>query len=114
MWMRRLLKLAVFFPLPALIHAGESWNLSLPEEFIPDGGAPYATKLVDVDADGHLDAVVVIKDTSSYACYKGNGDGSFGEEIAAGAMYLQPVDLEVGDFNDDGLPDIAGLNNACG
>ncbi len=73
-----------------------------------------AVELADVDADGVLDAVVVgSSPTARFACYTGSGDGTFGAELTSGYLYLQPTDLVTGDFNGDGILDIAGINNAC-
>lgn len=74
---------------------------------------PRAVDLADIDADGSLDAVVVGFTSARYACYRGLGDGTFGEEFAVGGLYQEPVDLVVDDFNGDGLPDIAAINSAC-
>lgn len=75
---------------------------------------PRAVDLADVDSDGVLDAVVVGTSVSArFACYGGSGDGTFGSELASGYLYLQPTDVTVGDFNGDGILDIAGINNAC-
>jgi hypothetical protein len=74
---------------------------------------PRAVALEDIDRDGSLDAVAVGYANARYASYAGVGDGSFGEELAQGPLYLKPVDLVVGDFNGDGLPDIAAINSAC-
>ncbi len=62
----------------------------------------------DVDGDGHLDLGVFEK-SGRYRVYFGNGDGSFreGPDHAAGA---EPRRMAVGDFNGDGLPDVAVPN----
>jgi hypothetical protein len=90
-----------------------AWNLSSPEDLPTTVSGPQAVELGDLDGDGRLDAVVVGKTSALYACYRGNGDGTFGEEIAVGSLYLQPTDLVLADFDGDGLLDIAAINNAC-
>lgn len=78
---------------------------------VSDG--PHAVELAPVNADEALDAVVVAKRSATYGCYDGNGDGTFGEAVATGPLYLEPTDLVVGDFDGDGLLDIGGINSAC-
>ena len=34
-------------------------------------------------------------------------------EISSGSLYLDPIDIVVGDFNGDGALDLAAINNAC-
>ena len=75
---------------------------------------PEAVKLARIDGDEHLDAVVVCTYSDTYACLRGNGDGTFGDEFASDYLDINPTDLVVGDFNNDGYPDIAGLNSGCG
>lgn len=56
--------------------------------------------IVDVDGDGVLDVAVPGK---SLAVFRGRGDGSF---EAARTFPIGGAELEFGDFNGDGLPDI--------
>lgn len=119
MWKRacfRILSVAVLLSILTLAsaaRAAERLHLSLPLEFMPPAGSPQAVELADIDLDGILDAVVVIPESSIYDCYHGAGDGTFTSRIASGSLYLEPTDLVVGDFNSDGLPDIAAINSAC-
>ena len=104
----------IFLAASAAAPAGEAPSLSAPIDFFPPDGSPDAIELADVDLDGTLDAVVLVEATADYVCYRGAGDGTFAGAITSGGLYLQPTDLTVGDFNGDGLPDIAAINNACG
>ena len=97
---------------PALASRADPVRLSVPREKVSIA-SPRAVELADLDGDGRLDAVAVGLSPARYAAYEGNGDGTFGEELASGSLYLQPTDLVVGDFDGDGILDIAGINNAC-
>ena len=98
---------------PALVASGaDPVRLSAPIEKAAIA-TPRAVELADLDGDGTLDAVTVGLSPARYAAYEGRGDGSFGVELANGSLYLQPTDLVVGDFDGDGILDVAGINNAC-
>ncbi len=114
MRIRGLALLSAFLALPMAASAQSELQLLPPLERLDTVFAPEAIELADIDGDAVLDAVVVGRLEAAFACYRGVGDGSFGEEIARGRMYLEPIDLVVDDFNGDGLPDIAGINGACG
>lgn len=104
---------AVFWVFPAAVLAGETLMVSAPTDLSTTVQGPQAVELGDIDKDGKLDAVVLGKTSATFACYRGNGDGTFGEEIASGSLYLQPTDMVLADFDGDGLLDIAAINNAC-
>ena len=97
----------------ATIEAADVLKLSAPIEIDTTLSRPVAVALADINLDQKLDAAAVGNAVARYACYAGNGDGSFGAEIAAGALYLEPRDLVIGDFNGDGFIDIAAINGAC-
>ena len=63
----------------------------------------------DFDIDGNLDLVVLNSAEHTMSVYKGEGDGSFKEQVQykTGA---DPICLTVADFNSDGFKDIAELN----
>jgi len=69
----------------------------------------------DVDEDGDLDLLGVKTDAGKVSVLKNNGDGTFAAEVDYGTN-SQPIRVKPGDFNGDGLPDLAvisvsGLNN---
>jgi hypothetical protein len=71
-----------------------------------DAPASVDVALGDVDGDGHIDAVVSHLDVGTIGVYLGAGDGSFGapRQLAAGPA---PSHLVLGDFDLDGLLDVA-------
>jgi hypothetical protein len=84
-----------------------------PPTFFSMGSVPVDLRLVDVNADGHLDAITANLGrrgltSGAVAIRLGDGDGGFGELVE-----FEPEDsgrlfgLEVGDFSGDGVLDIA-------
>ena len=67
-----------------------------PEFFGSHGG----TRLIDLNLDGRLDLMTGVGDL-----LLGNGDGTFAEPH--GFALAHSLDLKFGDFNNDGLPDMA-------
>ena len=94
--------------------AGGAVRLAAPVRFTTSISGPQAVALVDADRDARLDAAVVGGTVPGFfACYHGNGDGSFAGIIDQGALDRSSLDLVIGDFNGDGVPDAAAVNNAC-
>jgi hypothetical protein len=88
------------------------------------GGYPRGVAFADVNGDGNLDILTlnfgepVPADQStpqpgSVGVLYGNGDGTFQDPIQY-TPYLLPGGIAVGDFNGDGLPDIAVTQNYDG
>ena len=65
----------------------------------------YAAVAADFNGDGRLDIAV-----GSGAVLLGKGDGTFQPEVD----YPLGVPLAVGDFNNDGKPDLIGINSGSG
>ncbi len=79
------------------------------------GVTPAHALLYDLNLDGNLDLLVTNTSGNSVLVMLGNGNGTFrtatGSPFAAGTS---PVGLAVGEFNGDGLVDLAVTNSATG
>ena len=76
----------------------------------PQSGSGMDAALVDLDGDGNLD-LLSTKDTGENLVVSyGNGDGTFkaggSYAFAISGLTLQYQDLQTGDFNGDGVPDV--------
>jgi hypothetical protein len=79
------------------------------------GNGPYYPVVADLNGDGKLDAFIPLLQSETSialgpALLEGNGDGTFNR---VGTFYVGAVSAGavVADFNGDGMPDIAVLNN---
>lgn len=76
------------------------------------GGLPSSVAATDLTADGTLDLAVANLADASASVLLGNGSAGFtagpGTPFALGSF--RPVSLAVGDFNNDGRPDLATAN----
>jgi hypothetical protein len=69
--------------------------------------------MTDVNGDGKMDLVAI--DTGSPGLVRtllGNGDGTFQSATSVTLATQAPYDIVFADFNGDGKPDFAGLNNS--
>jgi len=77
------------------------------------GVAPVSVVLADVNHDGSMDILVANHGSNSLTVYLGDGKGGFkeskGSPFAAGQS---PNDIGLGDFNGDGIPDVAIPNHS--
>lgn len=87
-------KMAPLFRISAVLDTGKEPSFLITDDF---------------DIDGNLDLVVLNSGEHTLSVYKGNGDGSFKDQVQykTGA---DPICLAVADFNRDGLKDLAELN----
>ncbi|MBN1422899.1 MAG: VCBS repeat-containing protein [Planctomycetes bacterium] len=101
-----------------LAMAGVAWGGGFPfwEPTLRDIATESAAiELADFSEDGVLDLLVIQGTNTGYALvYEGNGDGSFPPQPTDQAsLYLRSNGGIAGDFNGDGVLDIAALNSAC-
>jgi hypothetical protein len=79
------------------------------------GGNPFSIAAADLKNDGTIDLVVANEDTNTLGVLLGNGDGSFQPVVTYNTgTGTGPWSVTVGDFNADGIPDVAladGLTN---
>jgi hypothetical protein len=73
---------------------------------IPLGNGPVSVALADLNGDKKLDLLALNRNDKTLMVLPGSGDGTFG----AGQVYnlaANPSAFYVGDFNNDGIPDVA-------
>lgn len=90
-----------------------------PHEFlVKAGGSPNDVAVADFNGDGRLDLAVVNFATNDVSVLPGAGDGTFGSAthylVAANGVASHPEYLGVGDFNNDGRPDLIVSNSDKG
>jgi len=80
------------------------------------GGTSQSIVVGDFNGDGHLDLALALASPPGQvgfaAVLLGNGDGSFQPPVQY-PMQVQPVGITAGDFNGDGIVDLA-VANYCG
>jgi len=116
--LRGLLFLMLMLVIPAPLSAALSLAGAIEtpvDQGIPAVSSPQAVALADVTGDGVLDALVVGgSGYGKFACFPGKGDGTFEHAAFGGTVDVDPLDLAVGDFNNDGALDVAVANAGCG
>ncbi len=93
-----------------LLGAGD--GTFAPEHRYPVGGAPGSLRLADFDGDGRpdLSVLIVLQDPAFHTdvvVLRSRGDGSFAPAIATSTAARAPGRTAVGDFDGDGLADLA-------
>jgi large repetitive protein len=71
--------------------------------------SPYFAAVGDFNHDGNLDVVAIERgsECGCIAVFLGNGDGTFQAGVNTPVVDVDPFGLAVGDFNHDGLLDVA-------
>ena len=79
--------------------------------FLAVAGRPSSISLFDINADGHLDIVLEVTDSSGNTQLQvmlGDGKGGFAAPVAIPTGGVSPSsNTVIADFNGDGIPDIA-------
>jgi hypothetical protein len=77
----------------------------------PAGPTPSSVVVADFNRDRILDLAVVDNADDTFSVLLGNGDGSFQAPQSYGTCFLAVnYGMSVGDFNEDGWPDVAVAN----
>ena len=109
--------ITVINPGPGGGASNTTWfPITTPSEWITMGrtdltsiSGPQALAAADFDGNGTLDLVAA--NAAGVSVTMGNGDGTFGQPVTY-PVGDQPVAVATGDFNNDGRPDIAVVNQA--
>lgn len=70
-------------------------------------------ELTDLNGDGALDAVFIAEDDGGHELYLGTGDGTFRDVSDRLPARTVANDVETGDVNDDGVPDLVVSNTGA-
>jgi hypothetical protein len=81
----------------------------------PAGPDPFAVAAADFNHDGRIDLVTVNRNAGTVSVLIGDGTGGFSDPhtsaiISPGHVSVDPIYVAVGDFNEDGKPDLAVTN----
>ena len=78
---------------------------------VATGSDPSWVAISDLNSDGKLDLAVTNYNSSDVTILLGNGDGTFTPALNSPvAVGRGPLSIAVGDFNGDGIPDLATAN----
>src|SRR5262249_20769798 len=87
-------------------------KFQVPRIISPAGGTPRFVAVGDFNGDGNEDLVWANFGFSNLGMLLGNGDGTFrAVPNFSGVGLLRPISIAVGDFNGDGVQDLAVANN---
>jgi hypothetical protein len=97
--------------------AGDTYTLAAPATYPTAPGAETSTLAVgDLDGDAVLDVVAANPQAHSISVLLGRPDGtlSTANNIPCGAANSEPYSVAIGDFDSDGLADVAVADNRTG
>jgi hypothetical protein len=97
---------AVFFSVSSIAFPQDSFM----GHFTPSGGG--ASIIHSGDFNGKLDLAFISNTTNKVYFYKGSGTGTFASagSLTVGSASSTPEEVKVGDFNNDGKPDLVVSN----
>jgi len=78
------------------------------------GVSPIFLTVADFNSDGILDVATANSTGGAITVFLGNGDGTFGESSSLGSQLGAVGQVVQGDFNHDGIPDLAVLCTPIG
>lgn len=92
------------------VFLGKGDGTFQPPIFYKTGHRPLSVSILDLNADQHLDMLVVNGEMDDITVFLGKGDGTFIKGTAFGAN-AGPMATVTGDFDNDGKTDVAVVNN---
>lgn len=78
--------------------------------FLPLKGSPYSVSCADFNSDGLLDAAVAVKYSGIYVFFNRYGHLDLSNPLIIRDVIQMPTGVAAGDFNGDGIPDIAAVS----
>jgi uncharacterized repeat protein (TIGR01451 family) len=101
------LDLACLGPGGILLYSGNGDGTFQPPITLPSSSNGYNfVTAADLNRDGKPDLVALNSNSQTVGVFLGNGDGTF-QLLTSSVGVFSPMGLVVGDFNGDGVPDLA-------
>lgn len=82
--------------------------------FQPASAGVYAVRVADIDGDGEWDIAATGPDSTVIDVFLGSGNGTFAKQPGVNVGVGEPWDVAIGDFNNDGGPDMVVTDKAGG
>jgi Bacterial Ig-like domain (group 3)/FG-GAP-like repeat len=86
----------------------------LPRVTYATGNDPQDLAVGDLNQDGNLDLLVTNNASGSIGIFYGHGDGTFQAQLSVNLGESSPFGIATGDFNGDGLTDVAESDSGEG